>query len=353
MDSLSILKSLVGYVEQWREAWPKVGRMKGFGKTYEVYYDLNTMVHSKYIELKWIVDTVLYYLFQDVDVRIKKYSYDEGYINDAEINEYIRHFMYDIFSCNYSDIHDKKIDLVSEEEYLNYLISLEEKYRVNSFNIEKYKNDIQKAEIIIKHEEEQLKKMKEEAEKIKKNFEKEIVLENQLYALFNISTKKQEVDDAFEMEVQRRVKLELYERRIRAEVERRLKEYDSLMVEKESSNIIEHKESDEIIQKMDNSKKKKIINTDGGSDLKTKEVSEKIAIANYRRFSYIFKSINKSMIQWYNNYRGPDADVDDDIKFTYKDMGEYYEFNIENTKLWRISKEKKNTYISYLREWRP
>ncbi len=254
MDSLAILKSLVAHLEPWRAAWPKVGRMNGYGKSYRPSYDVNTLVNGS---LEWnnIVDTVVYYLFQDVDVPVKQYSCRGGFSAEKEIQEYINSFAYSVFSVKFPNMYERvrgclepgmeptpwnvshginrllsgvKIQTSVPEDYLEYLAELEEKYNVDPSNMERFVEDIQKMEALQKEKEERLKAAAEALAQ-----EKERIRLEQLRKVKEskeaIKRKKAEEEaKAFELEVQRRVKLELYERRVRAEVERRLKGLDDV-----------------------------------------------------------------------------------------------------------------------------
>ncbi len=257
MDSLTILKSLVANLEARREAWPKVGRMNGYGKSYRPSYDVNALVNGT---MSWvnIVDTAVYYLFQDVDVPMKQYSCRGGFSNEKEIQEYINGFAYSVFSAKIPDIHTKvrgylesgmeptpwnmaqglnrvlsevKIKTISAEEYLEYLAELEETYDTDPSYLEYIMEGIQKAEALQKEKEERLKV----AAEVKAQEKERIRLEEIRKAKESkeaIKRKKAEEEaKAFELEVQRRVKLELYERRVRAEVERRLKALDDAKAE--------------------------------------------------------------------------------------------------------------------------
>ncbi len=80
------------------------------------------------------------------------------------------------------------------------------------FQYEMVKGEVKEAGKAIKEAVKEAKKTKREAEKAKREAEKR--------------KKEEKEQKAFEAEVQRRVELELYERRVRAEVERRLKALD-------------------------------------------------------------------------------------------------------------------------------
>lgn len=252
MDSLTILKSLVEHLEPRRAAWPKVGRMNGYGKNYRPYYDVKALVNG---EMYWpyIVDTVVYYLFQDVDVPVKQYSCRGGYSQEKEIQEYLNAFVYSTFGGKITNMYEKaranlesgmdptpwnwslainrvlsglKIRTKSVEEYLRYLITLEEKYEVDSSYIDSFRDALAEA-VLLKNEKEERQK---EAAATKAQENERIRIEQEKKEKERIDSwkrkKAEEEAKAFEEEVQRRVKLELYERRVKAEVERRLKAID-------------------------------------------------------------------------------------------------------------------------------
>lgn len=264
MDSLSTLMYLIAHLEQWRAAWPKVGHMKGYGASYLPSYDLKGMVYDG-MNMYEIIQTMLYYLFQDVNVPTKVYMCRGGGVSDSEIQEYINTFIYSAFSSQIPNIHERaksyvshdmdptptnmfrclnhvlstvKIPVTSVKGYLEHLIALEKQYSVDAENIGRYNADIQKVDGLLKEKEEVLKKKMEEKKRIreekarKEAEEKERVrAEKARKKAADEQKRVEEEERAFELEVQRRVKLELYERRVRAEVERRLKELDAAQEE--------------------------------------------------------------------------------------------------------------------------
>jgi hypothetical protein len=249
MDSLAILKNLVAYLEPRREAWPKVGKMNGYGKSYRPSYDVNVLVNGS---LAWnnIVDTAVYYLFHDVDVPVKQYSCRGGFSTEKEIQEYINSVAYSVFSVKFPNMYEGvrgclesgmeptpwnmshginrllsgvKIETTSVEEYLGYLIELEDKYDTDPSYLEYFIESIQKIEALEKEKEERLKAAAEALAQEKERIRIEELQKVKVRKMTEKEKKAAEEAKEFELEVRRRVKLELYERRVKAEVDRRLK----------------------------------------------------------------------------------------------------------------------------------
>ncbi len=241
--------------------------MNGYGKHRSSKIDVNMvkmMVNNEFMWFDTILQLVLHRLFHDVSVPIKQQCVMGGYVPWEEIDAYVGGFMYEKFEKVIPNLSERtkllshedntptnrlhklflvvgqfKIPIHSVKEYLEYLITLEEKYPVDSSNVAHYKEMIQIAEDLQKEKEEREKKEAEEKERIrvermKKKAEEEerIRIENEKRAMAKKEAeerkKAEEEAKAFELEVQRRVKLELYERRVRAEVERRLKALDDV-----------------------------------------------------------------------------------------------------------------------------